>query len=391
MEKDILILAIESSCDETAASVIGEKEGKPVVLSSVVSSQVDLHAKTGGVVPEVASRAHMEAIVPVVSQALLDAQRAISKSKFQISNQVPNDKLKNDKINEKCEMGNNQYSEAIKVLQNDITHIAVTAGPGLIGSLLVGFNAAKTISYALDKPIIPVNHIEGHIYSPLAIFENEFKFPVLSMTVSGGHTSITFIKDHIEYETIGETVDDAAGEAFDKVAKLLDLGYPGGPIVSKYAAAYREKGKPTSFEFPRPILNDGTFNFSFSGLKTAVLVQVKKMTENGHKLTEAEKEEICAAFEDAAVDVLVTKTMRAVEKYKPKTLVLAGGVAANKRLREEMAERLKNITSDIQLLIPPINLCGDNAAMIGVAAFYHLQKGDVSSWKDIKINSNLEL
>ncbi len=419
-EKNIKILAIESSCDETAAAVIGDKAGNPVVLSSVISSQADLHAKTGGVVPEVASRAHMESIVPVMSEALISASQKISNSKFLISNQIPNGKLQNEQINEKCEMKNGQYSEAIKVLQNEITHIAVTAGPGLIGSLLVGFNAAKTMAYALDKPVIAVNHIEGHIYSPLAVSENKFEFPVLTLTVSGGHSSLTLLKDHIEYETIGETKDDAAGEAFDKVAKLLDLGYPGGPAVSKLASDYRnnlkfkisnlksiqnnklkndqinekcemENGK---LVFPRPIMNDGTFNFSFSGLKTAVLQHVLNIKKE-RELTEKDKEEICAAFEDASVDVLTTKAMRAVEKYKPKTLVLAGGVAANRHLREVLQYKVSSIKYKAgnrpQLLIPLIELCGDNAAMIGIAAFYHLQKGDVSTWEKLSVDSNLEI
>lgn len=377
MKQNIKILAIESSCDETAASVIGKKDGNPVVLSSVVSSQADLHAKTGGVVPEVASRAHMEAIVPVITEAL---QRSKHQGK---------------------EIKRLDNQEAIEYLKNEITHIAVTAGPGLIGSLLVGFNAAKTIAYSLDKPVIAVNHIEGHIYSPLAVSENKFEFPVLTLTVSGGHSSLTLLKDHIDYETIGETKDDAAGEAFDKVAKLLGLGYPGGPFVSKYAASFREKGRPTSFVFPRPILNDGTFNFSFSGLKTAVLQHVLNIKKK-RELTEDDKEEICAAFEDASVDVLTTKAMRAVEKYEPKTLVLAGGVAANKHLREVLElqvtsyksrefSKLGTRNSELKLLIPPIELCGDNAAMIGIAAFYHLQKGDVSTWEKLSVDSNLEI
>lgn len=369
MKKDIKILAIESSCDETAAAVIGaDEKGGPVILSSVVSSQVDLHAKTGGVVPEVASRAHMEAIVPIITEALI--QSGVG-SREQGAG-VPD------------------YTDAIEILQNHIDYIAVTAGPGLIGSLLVGFNAAKTIAYSLDKPIIPVNHIEGHIYSPLATTENKFEFPVLTLTVSGGHTSLTLLRDHVEYETIGGTKDDAAGEAFDKVAKLLGLGYPGGPEVSKLASEFRSKNEKTSFLFPRPILNDGTFNFSFSGLKTAVLQHVLNVKKE-RELTENDKEEICAAFEDASVDVLTTKAMRAVEKYKPKTLVLAGGVAANKRLREILKQKVDSCESQINLLIPSIDLCGDNAAMIGVAVFYHLQKGNVSTWQEVKCDSNLEI
>lgn len=355
--KPIKILAIETSCDETAAAVILEKNGKPEILSNIISSQADLHTKTGGVVPEVASRAHAEAIVPVVTEALL--------------------------INS----GKLEYQKAIKVLQNDITHIAVTNGPGLIGSLLIGFNAAKTIAYALDKPIIPINHIEGHIYS--AIGQGKVEFPILALTVSGGHTSLTLMKDHGQYQIIGETLDDAAGEAFDKVARLLGLGYPGGPAISKLAEEF--KGEKT-FEFPRPILNNGTFNFSFSGLKTAVLQKVIDLKkEHGEKLPKQVKQEIAAAFEDAVVDVLVTKTIRAAEKFKPKAIILAGGVAANNLLRQTLELSTLNLKLATKFLVPPKIYCGDNAAMIGLAAFYHIQRGDYSTWDQVKVDSNLEL
>jgi N6-L-threonylcarbamoyladenine synthase len=250
----------------------------------------------------------------------------------------------------------------------------------------------------------------------------------LALTVSGGHTSLTLMKDHGQYENIGQTLDDAAGEAFDKVAKLLDLGYPGGPVVSKLAEQFRnykkqeirnnhqtnskpqnQKSKngqtiqpsnhPTiQLTFPRPILNDGTFNFSFSGLKTAVLQHVLNIKkQNGDTSlqemspTEAEKQEICAAFEDAVVDVLVTKTIRAAEKYKPKAIILAGGVAANDKLRKELKLKIVNCKLKIDFLVPPKSLCGDNAAMIGLAAYYHIQKGNISSWDKLKVDSNWEL
>ena len=299
----------------------------------------------------------------------------------------------------------------------DITHIAVTAGPGLIGSLLVGFNTAKALAYSLNLPIIPINHIEGHIYSAFGGESpiSNFQFPIIALTVSGGHTSLTLMKDHGVYENVGQTLDDAAGEAFDKVAKLLELGYPGGPVVSKFANKFRdevksEKSKVKSIEFPRPIINDGTFNFSFSGLKTAVLTYVKKLSDKGKRLTDNDKLEICYAFEEAAVDVLVTKTLKAAEKYQPKAVILAGGVAANKHLRERLAEEVKNLNSchselvsesqnnltiqqynNIELLVPPITLCGDNAAMIGLAAYYHILKNDIKTWDQISVDSNLKL
>ena len=380
LDKNINILAIETSCDETSASIIEVEYSKseirtPKISSNIVSSQIDLHAKTGGVVPEVASRAHLESILPVIKEALRQ---------------------------EKLE---------------DITHIAVTAGPGLIGSLLVGFNTAKALAYSLNLPIIPINHIEGHIYSAFGGESpiSNFQFPIIALTVSGGHTSLTLMKDHGVYENVGQTLDDAAGEAFDKVAKLLELGYPGGPVVSKFANKFRdevksEKSKVKSIEFPRPIINDGTFNFSFSGLKTAVLTYVKKLSDKGKRLTDNDKLEICYAFEEAAVDVLVTKTLKAAEKYQPKAVILAGGVAANKHLRERLAEEVKNLNSchselvsesqnnltiqqynNIELLVPPITLCGDNAAMIGLAAYYHILKNDIKTWDQISVDSNLKL
>ncbi|MFA7244293.1 MAG: tRNA (adenosine(37)-N6)-threonylcarbamoyltransferase complex transferase subunit TsaD [Patescibacteria group bacterium] len=402
-KKNLKILAIETSCDETAAAVISENRNKPEILSNIVSSQIDLHAKTGGVVPEVASRAHMEAILPVVSEALVQA------------------KLKNPE-----KLRTTDYN--LQTGLSDITHIAVTAGPGLIGSLLVGFNTAKSLAYSLDLPIIPINHIEGHVYSAFAeqFPIPNFQFPILALTVSGGHSSLTLMKDHGIYENLGQTLDDAAGEAFDKVAKLLDLGYPGGPVVSKLADELRNKVKnqrsPVSAEarsevgkiknnkeknsnltmkqfnneivFPRPILNDGTFNFSFSGLKTAVLTEVVKLRTKDYELPTSE---ICAAFEDSLTDVLTTKTMRAIDKFKPKGLILAGGVAANSYLQAELQRKVNEYNQtlkkrdQINFYMPPRDMTGDNAAMIGLAAYYHISRGDVKGWDEIEVDSNFKL
>jgi N6-L-threonylcarbamoyladenine synthase len=387
MTKNIKILAIESSCDETAAAVIGERDGAPVILSNIISSQVDLHAKTGGVVPEVASRAHMEAVVPVISEALQNITEKLKDEKHAIID----------------------HQEAIKTLQDDITHLAVTVGPGLIGSLMVGVNAAKTLSFSLQKPIIPINHIEGHIYSALASekslndqinekwsTKNGKLFPVLALTVSGGHTSLTLMKDHGVYEEIGSTLDDAVGEAYDKVAKLLNLGYPGGPIVSKLAAEYRqmemenEKWKMKNIiVFPRPIIKDGTYNFSFSGLKTAVLTKVKELTADGGEIKENEVMRICAAFEEAVKDVLATKLGRAIDQYGPKAVIFAGGVSANKYLRDSLKQTAEE--KAVSFLTPAPGLYGDNAAMIGLAAFYHIKRADLGRWDKITVNSGLEL
>lgn len=393
MKKEIKILAIETSCDETAAAVIcGANENSnieirnskqiqnsklkyPKVLSNVVSSQIDLHAKTGGVVPEVASRAHMEAIIPVVEEAL-----SVAKNKI-----------------------------------DDITHVAVTAGPGLIGSLLVGFNTAKALAYSLDLPLIPINHIEGHIYSAMpARVESQksvkskvqgIKFPILALTVSGGHTSLTLVEKHLKYKTLGQTIDDAAGEAFDKVAKLLGLGYPGGPEVSEFASKYRNKvesrksikSKVQGIEFPRPLINHPNFDFSFSGLKTAVLTHVLKLKTKSSGLAASQKEEVCFAFEEAAVDVLATKTMRAAREFRPKGIILAGGVAANGRLREELKARIEKYNSEVEekfkmnFYLPGPGMSGDNAAMIGLAAYYHIIEGEKGDWRKSEISANLQI
>ena len=471
-KNNIKILAIETSCDETAAAVIGVENDQPIILSNVVSSQADLHAKTGGVVPEVASRAHMEAMIPVVSEALVQASQIVISSPegdpLGRAEKSSNKRSLHSGRDDKYFIPSNnlsieQYNDAIVFLKDEIDYIAVTVGPGLIGSLLVGFNAAKTLAYTLDKPIIPINHIEGHIYS--AFVEqvkskrskvksasehsvlgydinceefpiSNFQFPIIALTVSGGHTSLTLMKGHGQYENIGQTIDDAAGEAFDKVAKLLDLGYPGGPIVSKLANQYRKNSKfkmqnlklnenykskiensMQGIVFPRPILNDGSYNFSFSGLKTAVRQKVlelklKKFNEQhpervmraeGSKIpafagmTEIEevelsieqKQEICAAFEDATVDVLVTKSLRAAEQFKPNIVILAGGVAANSHLRETFKRKFEE--KNIPVVIPPLKFTGDNAAMIGIAALYHIKRNNLASWRDLKIDSNLEL
>ncbi len=465
-DKQIKILAIETSCDETSAAVICEENQihsdqptanrqPPTIVSNIVSSQVDLHAKTSGVVPEVASRAHMEAIIPVVEKALLQEN---TKSEIRNTKQTQKYNVLNIKNSDSNIVSN--FDIGASDLLQEVTHLAVTAGPGLIGSLLVGFNTAKSLAYALNIPIIPINHIEGHIYSalcgenPKSEYRNSkqhqnnkdrktqeisnfvlraLNFPILALTVSGGHTSLTLMKDHGVYENIGATIDDAAGEAFDKVAKLLDLGYPGGPIVSRYAKKYREKisnskflisnqitnpestssqnqchsveenpadsagrcGGDLNIKFPRPLLDRPDFNFSFSGLKTSVLYTVKKLTVNSQPLTAELKQQICYEFEEAVVDVLVTKTMRAAMQYEPKIIILAGGVSANLFLRKRLTEELKNHKTKehdcIELLLPPLELCGDNAAMIGLAAYYHIIRDDISSWDKIKVDSNLKL
>src|SRR6266404_974194 len=316
-----IILEIETSCDETAASVLSfNHDGKwPQIktLSSVVKSQIKLHAKMGGVVPEAAARAHVKNIRPVVEKTINDSQLTIT----------------------------------------HIDYITVTVGPGLIPSLMVGTEFAKALSLATKKPIIPVNHMLGHLYSPFHKSSSpsgrgvrgEGLFPMISLIVSGGHTMLVLMKDVKHYQVLGQTVDDAAGEAFDKVAKLLRLPYPGGPEVSNLAT----KGKP-DFVLPRPMINNKNYDFSFSGLKTAVLYRLRDFPKT-------KPADVCKAFEDEVLEVLVTKTMRAAKQYQARSISLSGGVAANQVLRHEL--NLKSKILSLKFFVPPQKLCTDNAEM----------------------------
>ncbi|MEW5985142.1 MAG: tRNA (adenosine(37)-N6)-threonylcarbamoyltransferase complex transferase subunit TsaD [Chloroflexota bacterium] len=327
------ILAIETSCDETAAAVV---ENGDTILSNVIASQVDLHAQYGGVFPEVASRQHVEVIHATVSQAMSQAHLGYE----------------------------------------DLDCIAVTKGPGLVGSLLVGVNVAKGLAVGRNKPLLGINHIEGHIYSlwltPAAAL---IQFPILTLVVSGGHTELYLMTDHLQYEHLGGTIDDAAGEAFDKVGRLLGLPYPGGPAID--AAA--EQGNPAAFKFPRAMLEEG-YNFSFSGLKTAVLRQVKLYDEGRQPA-----HDLAASFQAAVVDVLVTKTAQAAAAYQVTAVHLAGGVSANRALRRVMAERLP-----VPVRYPPPILCTDNAAMIAAAAHWHFVSGRRDSL-DLDVSPSLQL
>jgi N6-L-threonylcarbamoyladenine synthase len=321
------ILGIETSCDETAASVV---ENGRKILSNVVASQVDLHAQYGGVFPEMASRQHVVTIYSVVEKALKDAHLSIS----------------------------------------DIDAIAVTQGPGLAGSLVVGINMAKGLSQSTGIPLINLNHLEGHIYASWLYEEEEKKvpeFPIMALIVSGGHTELNLVKEHLDYTRLGATLDDAAGEAFDKVARLLGLGYPGGPAIQKAA----QSGNPQAVNFPRALM-DQSWDFSFSGLKTAVLRLVKEyeLQNSEHITRPLPVNDIAASFEAAVVDVLVVKTIRAAEATGAKSILIAGGVSANARLRREIVER-----SPVDVFIPPLKYCTDNAAMIAAAGYYRLLKG----------------
>ncbi len=334
------ILAIETSCDETAAAVICHSRGQLNIVSNLVSSQIDIHKQYGGVVPEVAAREHVKNIIPVIEQALCQA------------------KVKPDKI--------------------DL--LATVSGPGLITSLMVGVEAAKALSYAWQIPLLPVNHMYAHMAGN---FLTALEFPALCLIVSGGHTELIYLKDYFSFEKLGATIDDAAGEAFDKVAKLLDLGYPGGPIVSKLAL----DGDPKAFAFPRPMLNRQNSDFSFSGLKTAVLYAVQKHTGRSRQF----QADICASFQQAVIDTLVGKTVKAAKEYDVKTVMLAGGVAANQALRSTLEQRVTDL--NLEFKVPEFKLCTDNAAMVGIAAYFLSQKQKIKldNWKKISVDPNWEL
>jgi len=364
-KKPITILAIESSCDETAAAILswdGEKTGLPKTktLSSVIRSQIKLHSKMGGVVPEVAARAHVKNILPVVQKTINDSRLTI----------------------------------------NDINYIAVTAGPGLIPSLIVGVEFAKALALATGKKMVPINHLEGHLYSPFGQLPTTHHplptslFPMISLIVSGGHTILTLMESEKKYRVLGQTVDDAAGEAFDKVAKLLGLPYPGGPEVSRLA----EKGRP-SIDFPRPMINSKDFNFSFAGLKTAVLYYIrakgqglsaKEKQLSPIRLALSAKADICSSFQQAAVDVLVAKTTRATKKFKAKAISLSGGVSANASLRSALRKKCADL--GLRFFAPSLKLSTDNAEMIGLAAIFKLRGGyKPVKFNKVKADPNLQL
>jgi N6-L-threonylcarbamoyladenine synthase len=354
MKKVNTILAIETSCDETAAAVIFN--GK--IKSSIIASSANIHAKYGGVVPEVAAREHVTSIIPTVELAL-------EKSKIELS---------------------------------AIDQIAVTQGPGLLTSLLVGIETAKLLGEILNKPVLPINHMEAHIYAnfvtPMSsptrsgiltkdsrLRGNDKVFPAVILIVSGGHTLLVLMKGHSKYQILGETVDDAAGEAFDKTAKLLGLGYPGGPALAKLAVS----GNPTRFKFPRPMIASNNLNFSFSGLKTAVLYELKNYKNIDEKL----KADFAASIQAAIVEILINKTEKAISQLRPKTIMLGGGVAANQMLREDFNKLAKKYK--IASSIPKFEFCTDNAAMIGLAAWYKLKNKKPKNILLFKADPNLEL
>ena len=323
-----LILGLETSCDDTAAAVV---ENGHTVLSSIVSSQDSFHLRFGGVVPEIASRCHLKVIDAVVDEALESAGVAFS----------------------------------------DLDGIAVSYGPGLVGSLLVGVSMAKALAFALHLPLLGVNHLEGHIYANF-LTGTAISFPLLSLVVSGGHTSLLYMEGHGQIDVLGKTRDDAAGEVFDKIARALGLGFPGGPVLDRLAG----QGDTAAFSFPRALMGEeGKLDFSFSGVKTAVLNCIRREKEKGRELNPAD---IAASFQEAVVDVLVGKSLQAVRQKKARQFLLAGGVAANSALRRKLRQNLTS--AGIELVSPPLEFCTDNGAMIAAAGYYYLQQGRRADW-----------
>ncbi|MDF1498495.1 MAG: tRNA (adenosine(37)-N6)-threonylcarbamoyltransferase complex transferase subunit TsaD [Patescibacteria group bacterium] len=345
----MIILSIETSCDETAVAIVKFNKNKVEVLANIVSSQIKMHSKYGGVVPSLASRMHLKNMIPVLKRALKKAN----------------------------------------INLDQIDSFAVTNGPGLIPALMVGVSCAKSLSYFFNKPLIPVHHIEGHVYANWLKVVDNFKlwkpeFPILCLTVSGGHTQLILMKKDLNYKVIGETVDDAVGEAFDKVAKLLNLGYPGGPLIEKFAKI----GDKNRFNFTRPMINSGNFNFSFSGLKTAVLYETQKV----QKMDKKYKQDIAASFQQVVIDVLVSKTIKAAQKYKVKNIIIGGGVSANSELKRQINEKVNEELFGVEFHFPSIDLTTDNALMIAVAAYKHIESNKgIGDWKSVKADSNIRL
>lgn len=324
--RDRLILAIESSCDETSAAVI--KNGTEI-LSNIVASQIKSHMRFGGVVPEVASRHHVEQITQIIELSLEEAA----------------------------------------VTMADVDAVAVTEGPGLVGSLLIGVSAAKALAFAHQKPLIATNHIAGHIYANQ--FIEPLVFPLLALVVSGGHTELIYMPEDGVFEVVGETRDDAAGEAYDKIGRVLGLPYPGGKVMDEMAHQGQD-----CYHFPRAMIKEDNYDFSFSGLKSSVINTIHNVRQKNEEL---DPYNVAASFQAAVVDVLVDKTIRAAKEKNVKKLLLAGGVAANKGLRTALTTAVERELPEVSLVIPPLSLCGDNAAMIGAAAFYQYKKQDFAS------------
>jgi N6-L-threonylcarbamoyladenine synthase len=359
----MIILGIETSCDETAVAILKISRNNSEILNNFVFSQIKIHRRFGGVVPKIAGREHLKKIIPLLNEAL----------------------------------------QKSKIKPKDIDLIAITRGPGLAPSLFVGMSAAKTLSYVWQKPIVGVNHIEAHLFANFVCEKvKSMEFPAIGLIVSGGHTQLILIKDFLKYKVLGETLDDAAGECFDKTARILGLSYPGGPAIAEQAAKLEDRSWNLEASLPRPMINSKNFDFSFSGLKTAVLYQYQKskISAYGGSLPAADTgavsgkkyiQEMSWKIQQAIIDVLISKTIKAAEKYQAKIILLGGGVIANKELRKQFREKIKKEKLSYELRIPSLKFCGDNAAMIAFLGFYYFNAGEIDSWENLKIKPDLRL
>ncbi|MDB5238276.1 MAG: hypothetical protein JWM46_546 [Candidatus Kaiserbacteria bacterium] len=386
------ILSIETSCDETAVCLLEatgdfDADFSYKVLGNALFSQAHLHAQYGGVFPNLAKREHAKNLVPLLEEALRQAS-ALSASAAQSLQGVPLESLQASLAREP-----ELLEKIIPFIESyqkpDIDAIAVTYGPGLEPALWVGINFAKALSYVWNVPLVPVNHMEGHVM--MSMVQNGamrgFEFPVLSLLISGGHTELILSREWMKYERIGETRDDAAGEAFDKVARLMELPYPGGPVISQLAAEARLQGVPLELKFTPPMLNSKDYDFSFSGLKT----EVRKVVEAAQPLTDDKKKEIALAFENAVAHVLVHKTIKAVEEFDVHTVVVGGGVSANSFIRSELAAKLAQRDASASLLVPAPEFATDNALMIAIAGYFHALRKDFAQPEAISATGNLRL
>ncbi len=356
----MIILGIETSCDETAVAILKISRNNSEILSNFIFSQIKIHCPFGGVVPKIAGREHLKKIIPLLNKAL----------------------------------------QKSKVKPKDIDLIAVTRGPGLAPSLFIGMSVAKTLSYVWQKPIVGVNHIEAHIFAnllpqigksyKLQVTSYKRMFPAIGLIVSGGHTQLILARDFLKYKLLGETLDDAGGECFDKTARILGLGYPGGPAIAAEAAKLKAGSRKLKAGLPSPMINSKNFDFSFSGLKTAVLYDFKKRSSKERK-SKKYIQEMSWEIQQAIIDVLISKTIKAAEKYQVKTILLGGGVIANKELRKQFRAKIRKEKSNYELRIPSLKFCGDNAAMIALLGFYYFKSGKIDHWENLKIKPDLRL
>ena len=385
------ILGIETSCDDTCIAIINARKKNGFcfdVLADVVSSQIEIHKKWGGVWPTLAKRAHQENLVLVLKQSLKKAgEIKILKSKLEIKES----KFKSlEKIFHREPELLRSFVEFISKLKKPkIDALAVTRGPGLEPCLWTGINFAKALSFIWDIPLIPVNHIEAHIYANLINY-SKFVFPAVCLVVSGGHTQLILMKDYGKYKILGETRDDAAGECLDKIARILGLEYPGGPIISKFAERFKKDVSKTKINItlPRPMIFSKNYDFSFSGLKTAVLYDFKKRSVH----TQRKKEyiyQMCFEAQQAVIDILIKKTIKAVKDWRAKAIILGGGVAANSQLQRQLIKKAKKDLPMCEIYIPPSRYCTDNAVMTAITAYFH--KKEKRSWQKIKADANLRL